>query len=372
MSYRIVIVEDDARMIASLREVFQRELGEVEVFESNFLTAPTRISVTLPDVVVLDIFDDQLQEDREEAVKPAWNYVWDKHFCPVVFHTAHEIAEYKDFKHPFMRYETKGPNSLRRVADHIKSFSAEISGLREIRRELSMRAGEALRYVSDIIWQSGTPPEQRAEMLLRIARRRMAAALDYNVGRQAPMQPWEQYVYPPLGDDLLTGDVIRATEENTEEPSAYRLVLSPSCDLVKGRGKTLEKVLVASCVSIAEFLSKAGVDPSKLGGRDHREKLVSELNRDQVAGLVVMPMLSSALPIMAVNLRLLALLPYADIATSRGEGKPFLRVASVDSPFRERLGWAYLQVAGRPGVPDADRESQVQSIARQMAPTPRN
>lgn len=372
MNYRIVIVEDSPEMVESLRGVFQRELGDVELFVSGFQNARAQISATMPDVVVLDIFDDQLEEHPEEGVKQAWDYVWDEHFCPVVFHSAHEVPEYQNLKHPFTRYETKGPNSQRRVADHIKSFSAEIAGLREIRRDLSRRAGETLRHVSELIWQGNRPTEQRTELLLRIARRRMAAALDYAVEHQKTMLPWEQYIYPPLGDDLLTGDVIRAKDGNTGEPSSYRLVLSPPCDLVQGRGKTLEEVLVADCVAVSEFFAKAGVNPQKLNDKDHRKKLFSELNRDQVAGLAVLPMLSDVLPLMAANLKKLALVPYTDIATKAGGDKPFLRIASVDSPFRERLAWAYLQVAGRPGVPDVDWESLADYIAQTIPPAVQN
>ena len=32
----------------------------------------------------------------------------------------------------------------------------------------------------------------------------------------------------------------------------------------------------------------------------------------------------------------------------------YIRVVSIDSPFREQIAWAYLNTAGRPGVPDRD------------------
>ena len=79
-------------------------------------------------------------------------------------------------------------------------------------------------------------------------------------------------------------------------------------------------------------------------------------------------MFPEVLPLMAANLKKLSLIRYADIATKKGEVKPFSRVASVDSPFRERLAWAYLQVAGRPGVPDVDREALADSISQTIPP----
>jgi CheY-like chemotaxis protein len=370
MSYRIVIVEDSPEMVESLTEVFRRELGEVEIVVSGFDNAVQRIADAMPDVVVLDIFDDQVEEHPEDGVKPAWHYVWKEHFCPVVFHSAHEVDEYRRLGHPFTRYEIKSPNSQRRVADHIKSFAPQIEGLRGVRRELSRHAGAILRHASGTIWQGDRTPAQQMDLFLRVARRRMSAALDHVAEHETQTQAWEQYIYPPIGDDLLTGDLIRARDANANEPTAYGLVLAPSCDLVRRRAKTLEHVLVAQCVSANDFLAKAGISAQKLNDHEHRKKLLSELSKDQVAGLTVLPPFPDVLPLMAANLKKLSLVPYANIATKSDEARAFLRVASVDSPFRERLAWAYLQVAGRPGVPDVDREALANSIAQTIAPAP--
>lgn len=59
---------------------------------------------------------------------------------------------------------------------------------------------------------------------------------------------------------------------------------------------------------------------------------------------------------MMANLRNLQLIPIENIGKP-GEGKKFIRVASIDSPFREALSWAYLQVSGRPGLPERDLEA---------------
>jgi hypothetical protein len=44
-----------------------------------------------------------------------------------------------------------------------------------------------------------------------------------------------------------------------------------------------------------------------------------------------------------------------------------MRVASVDSPFREQIAWAFVQIAGRPALPDRDLESWVQEIREQIS-----
>ena len=44
-------------------------------------------------------------------------------------------------------------------------------------------------------------------------------------------------------------------------------------------------------------------------------------------------------------------------SAARDSGRPFLRIASIDSPFRELVAWAYLQIACRPSLPDRDFDS---------------
>lgn len=365
MTCRILIVEDDDNMIESLKGAFSRLLGQSQVSSCGFANATETIAKILPDVAVLDIFEDQVEGDSIEAVDPPWDYLWNQHFCPVVFHSGHVIEKYQSITHPFVRYEFKNLGSQNRVANDIKEFMPAIEGLRTVRRELARLAGETLRHVSPLIWQSNKPATEQTDLILRVVRRRMAASLDYVAEHENQTQAWEQYIYPPIGGDLLTGDLIRVTDGSTNEPTAYRIILSPSCDLVLGRkSKTLEQVLVADCIPVSEFLAKAGINPQKLSESEHRKKLLTELSKDQVAGLTVLPMFPAVLPLMAANLKKLSLIRYTDIATKNGETKPFSRIASVDSPFRERLAWAYLQVAGRPGVPDVDREALADSIAQ--------
>lgn len=368
MHWNIVIVEDSQEMIESLTAVLSRELGEVSVIGVGFGQAADRIAELMPDVVVLDIFGDELDEQPENAVVPAWDYVWNVHFCPVVFHSAHDVAAYRNLEHPFARFETKGPKSQRLVAEHIRSFGPEIDGLRIVRRELSRHVGEIMRHLGRLIRPNDRPTQGGTQLFLRMARRRMAAALDETAEHEDQIQAWEQYVYPPIGDDLLTGDVLRAREANVADPGAYRIVLSPSCDLVRGRSKTLENVLVAECVAVSDFVVKAIPQADRLTPRELRKRLRSEISKDQVAGLTILPAFSDVLPLMAANLKSLRLVPYAEIAGKNEESKPFVRVASMDSPFRERLAWAHLQVAGRPGVPDLDRESFAEAIVQFVAP----
>ena len=71
---------------------------------------------------------------------------------------------------------------------------------------------------------------------------------------------------------------------------------------------------------------------------------------------------------MAANLRDLELIPIGDIATTETVGRNDIRIAAIDSPFRERIGWAYVQIGGRPGVPDCDPAPLIDAIVKATRP----
>ena len=64
---------------------------------------------------------------------------------------------------------------------------------------------------------------------------------------------------------------------------------------------------------------------------------------------------------MAANFRNLDLVPFEDISE---QGK-FRRIASIDSPFRELVSWAYMQSACRPGMPDRNVDEWCDEICKQ-------
>ena len=48
---------------------------------------------------------------------------------------------------------------------------------------------------------------------------------------------WEQYLFPPVSDDILLGDVLKDAEGKDDDPTLFRVVLTPSCDLVRTDGR---------------------------------------------------------------------------------------------------------------------------------------
>ena len=77
--------------------------------------------------------------------------------------------------------------------------------------------------------------------------------------------------------------------------------------------------------------------------------------------MLPLPALVDVVPNMMANLTDLELIPFDDIGDR--SGPKFKRVASVSSPFRELVSWAYIQTAGRPGLPETDFEAWSHEVA---------
>ena len=173
------------------------------------------------------------------------------------------------------------------------------------------------------------------------------------------LEGWEGFIVPPLENCLLTGDILREAGASWDNHDAHRVVLSPSCDLVMRLGKTrVAKVLLAKC---------CGIEKYEQGTK--AERLSSFLNEAHRDGYVALHEYPSVVPHMAACLRDLELIPITDVAVNQGEAGKFVRTASIDSPFREQLAWAYLQVSGRPGVPVRNVDSWAEAIKQKAGKT---
>lgn len=98
------------------------------------------------------------------------------------------------------------------------------------------------------------------------------------------------------------------------------------------------------------FTGMKGIAPKRLG-----ENIIKAvLTHGYYEGLIPFPCLKGRIPTMAAYMRDLEFIPVSDVGIV---DMPFLRIASIDSPFRELVAWAYLNTACRPGLPDRDFDS---------------
>lgn len=178
------------------------------------------------------------------------------------------------------------------------------------------------------------------------------------------LPPWGMYLYPPiLNNSLSTCDILRKVSMSTDlskigEPDEYLLVLTPSCDLVNEgiRNAKVEEVLCAKCFDKEVFSG----DVRKAG------KIESLLNSGVNKQWVALPAYKNICPSLTVDMKKLEIIPLSKVIMDIKELKEnntYLRICSVDSPFREQIIWNYMQTSCRPGVPDRNVTAWAKDIA---------
>lgn len=357
----ILIVEDDSGRAENLQREIKELLGEenvvVVVEPDHERAAPVLLRPHPYDVLILDRFRGN-PGNGDDAGQMLWQEILNVKFVPVLIHTAGGCDLDPPFPkdNPILRCFLKTSDSDIKIAEHLASIRKHLDELREVQQEINAAFKSVLLVTSATIWKEEANEEQRAQLLVRSARRRLAATMDSvtEIG-QEKLLFWEQYIYPPIEADLLMGDLLRTGDGNKNDPAAYRLVLTPSCDLAMGAGRrTIDNILVAKCRKADAYLKALGLTISSALTDKAKDRLSKSFNDAHSSGYIFLPGYKSVLPSMTACLRELELIPITEIASPMQPNGKFARVVSIDSPFREQIAWAYLQIAARPGMPERD------------------
>jgi CTP synthase len=359
---RILLVDDRPDSVASLDAEVHKQFPDASSRVVDFDAAEEEIESYYPDVVVLDLAQGLVAEGNNPGLGTR-DYIWNKRFCPIVFYTAFPdlLKDDQRLNHPLIKVVTKGTGSEIKVIAYIRELEPGVSAISQASKEIHWALTRALREVAARVFDCTKDTEHIPDTLTRSARRRVAARMDEDLSTRGPnLKSWEQYLCPPTSEHLLTGDVIWKRDGNRGDPSSYRIVLTPSCDLVADgkRQPKAEKVLAATCSSVERLLSEVGLESTSR--RDKwKEKLLPLLRQGHGYSCLPVPELPGEFPTMAADFRRLELININQIGNSN---KEYVRIASVDSPFRELVAWAYVLNAARPGMPERDFESWVEEI----------
>jgi hypothetical protein len=358
---RILMVDDQADVVEPLRAELAKT-AQVEVVDfAGFHAGIERLA---PHVIVLDL----AQGNPAEMVNPGlklFDEIWHKKFCPLVIYTAVPQLLDEDARrtHPFVKLAQKGSGSEEVVIERIREFGPHLSALEDAAKEIGLALNRALRDVAPRIFENIKEEGQQKEMLVRSARRRVAAAMDEELSTGGPnLRSWEHYLYPPTTTHLLTGDIIRKRGGDTKDTSNYAVVLTPSCDLAFGekRDPNVKSALVAACKDVRRLLKELKLSDSAAANK-YKDKIRAVLTAGHGRSCLPVPGLPEVFPPMVADFQDLNLVPLEEI----GNGKqPFERIASADNPFRELVAWAYMMNAGRPGLPDRDFDGWVEEIIK--------
>ncbi|MBN1546052.1 MAG: hypothetical protein JW902_05260 [Syntrophaceae bacterium] len=364
---KILFIDDDPSSIVSLKEDIEKEIKDVKHETTGFEQANSVLCDFLPDVVVLDIFRGTASPDGDVAGMDNYQFIWGDWFCPIVVYSARpdDVSD-RITKHPFVGTVQKGSDSESKVISCIRDFLPHIEALNTIQADIRKHVNRELQLIASRIFPQIEDVGERSAVLARAARRRIAAMMDEP--QERPIASWEQYLYPASGTNLLSGDIIRVSRSDEQDPLNYRIVLTPSCDLVRGGHQTpkVEKALVARCVEISKLLLEFGADPNTR--RDKlKDKLLNFLHQGYGKFCLPLPALPGILPPMTVQLKNLELIDLDRIGNNNND-HDYVRVVSVDSPFREMITWAYLQITGRPGIPERDFNAWADEICDAVTP----
>lgn len=380
---RVLVIDDDEPVRAALTSELTEEGASPghglrwEVHSQGFYGVDTTLVRFRPDMVVLDIVEGQIPHDVDSG-NQSFEQIWNTWYCPIVVYTSHEGK--RTFSESEQVVEViKGMGSDARVVAELKNFVPVARMIRSVHEDFDRRIREALRdSVHTLRSQIGIEDHGLVNSILqRAVRRLVAAQVDVGVSEGDTLEPWERFVIPPLGEHLLTADILRKGDADWSTEDAFRLVLTPSCDLVRWGASPpkAEQVLVARCEPIGDqkTLRLRPEHRLKQKAKESQRKRLRDMVREGIAGAYVpIPRFRGHVPLMVANLKHLELIPWDRIKehTSATEmdsrQEVYQRIASTDSPFREMVVWAYLRVTGRPGVPDIDVNDWVDHIVEYL------
>ena len=358
---KLLFIEDDQESIKSTLNLIGREKENVCCEVSEFESAKDKIVSSRPDIVILDLLvgGTPPEAEKPEGLKTR-DFIWSQHFCPIVIYSALSGIHDEEYEsHPFVKNIQKRRGSEQKVLDAICELRPHVDALKEAESDIRNSFSCAMRDVAPYAFEAFTDTDRRMETIKRSGRRRLAALMDELSLDGTTLASWEQYLCPPVCDSTQLGDILRKVDEANDDPASFRVVLTPSCDLVSSgnRDPKVSNVLVAKCCSMKDGLDRTSWENMRT--KKLEDRLPSILTQGYFESVIPFPSLKNRIPTMAADLRDLELIPVNDISVSDG---PFRRVASVDSPFRELIAWAYMQIAGRLGLPGRDSASWTEEI----------
>ncbi|OPX88156.1 hypothetical protein [Pelotomaculum sp. PtaB.Bin117] len=347
----VLIIDDQPISVKGIEDFCAEKNWEVTTID--FDNVYQQIIEKEPDIIILDWRQDA---DHIDVGDEILTKIWTNCFRPIIIFSANaaviSIAE-KLQKSTLLRVFSKGDETP--VTDYLCKTESFVVALSDYRKEMSNAMIEALNAVQ-ILRSEGYPGNSVFKYILS---KRTATFFDIQYSGELP-PAWVQYVYPPVVTSLCACDIIRViapeTDYNSEgNPEEYRIILTPSCDMVPARPKVTH-ALCASCYPKEKFHNCVLSDNPK---SKNISSVQSDLNRGYNECWVALPGIKSILPYMTVDLKKIELVDLSKIALSmseKNEDTEFVRIASVDSPFREQIIWAHMQNACRPGVPDRNTE----------------
>lgn len=246
---------------------------------------------------------------------------------------------------PLIKFIDKGDEEP--VKEYIKKIAPYVDCISSVRK----RTNEAMRHAFDFFDLAIEDSIMDGGIISNLCSNRIKAYFDKE-NENKDMPAWSQYIYPVLNDDFSNGDIIKlkGANDSTVQPENYFVILSQSCDISH---KKISEILVAQGESIEKLVTKGR--PSQR----QKDKCIKIFNTGYEGQYFPLPGLSTQMPDLVIDLKKISLIKIDQI------NEQYEKIASLNNPYKERLMWAYMHNACRPGVPDLAVEKWIEKLCAQ-------
>lgn len=364
MEWRVLIVDDKAaadvaETIEGSKTVQSPDSIECVTCE-DFSQAVEWLKKERFDLLILDLKDDGAPEQDVLAGEVVFEKLKECRFVPVIFHTgfAHKVS---DLASPYVKVVTRSEWA------QLRSAIKEILDTK-LPRLIRHVEDEQRKFMWDVaakIWDEDLEKKNPADLVYLLARR-LANSLSGDVvrtffganettgaPRSAMAHAVELYVFPPIAQHYLFGDIFLKQAEGRSE---YFVSLTPSCDHAQNKADFL---LFARCTDLGvsdewkkiEAAIRQDTEPSKTSINELKELMKDNNPKPRLQDRYKYLPGTSFLPDLLVDLQ--------DSLTIRKEEiieSGLVRVASLDSPFAEYLQAKLIRYFGRVGTPTLDTD----------------
>ena len=332
---KILFIEDDESAIQGIKDFCDEQNYSYK--HPPFDEAFAYIEDYAPDILVLD-----LKNNDEEGFEGCdiLDKAWEHNFRPTCIFSGQIVqstVEQEKYQSPLVCFVDKGDDNP--VKEFIRKISPYIDCISEVRKETNKAMRKSFDFFNMAINESITD----TAVISSLCSNRIKSYFD-NENSNIDMPVWSQYIYPILSDEISTGDIImlKNCSPNTKTQNKFFIVLSQSCDISHQK---ISDILVAKCYDIKCLLRKRKISENEYEFRT-TDELKTILNTGFCNEFFPLPAIDDILPDITVNLKELKLIPKTKLESD------YIKITSLSSPYKERLIWAYMQTACRPGVPD--------------------
>lgn len=359
---KVLLVEDEEDVVVGITDHCDEMDWKWKV--AKFNDAFMSVVEFDPDIIIMDWFEGRdLTKDFGDGLL---DKIWKNYFRPIVVFSGYAdvlmgmdgIRSKLEHSRMFKLIPKGDDQPVNDFLDEMYSFAPALA---KFRGDMGEALISSLNAIDPIKTVAGGQDNAVGYML---SQRTASFFEDKYVGSVSPS--WVQYLCPPVNDGLCVCDILRKNSEDADfdsegMPEEYCMILTPSCDMqrTENRIPKVTNALCAQCEPKEAFYGKNKT--KKVSG------IASMLNRGYNENKVALPGFPNTIPHMTANLKKL-ILPRLDAialsAEQRDKEAKYVRVASIASPFREQIVWAYLQNACRPGVPDRDTKSWAEEILK--------